>query len=125
MGRECTSLGSPAPIPSSLQVMNWRTKRGLEFHNVLSSLPPVKKIRGPVCDFGEQWRGWNLKENCLLVERAIYTDKETLASIVDDSNGSGRQIRGEDDETNQKLVIVTGKQAMGGGGWPSTAARSP
>ncbi|KAM2695843.1 hypothetical protein EV1_040295 [Malus domestica] len=95
------------------------------FHN------PIKKVRGieflsnPSTVMAENWMGQMLPERCLMIERAVYMEGETM------EGSNGRQCLGVDreegcvDDNEQDKQSELSFQARGGGGWPSTAARLP
>lgn len=66
-----------------------------------------------------------LRERCLLMEQAIYTEEEVpagpsecsaLLECLEEELGA---------HTSQVVAINAGKMVRGGGGWLSIAARSP
>ncbi|CAN6706079.1 unnamed protein product [Malus baccata var. baccata] len=106
-------------------------KRGGRFQRWEFLHNPLKKARGleflynPSAVLEETWIGQNLQERRLLIEWAIYTEGTTMKG----SSGSQRLGGGLEavcaDVHVQDKQSESSNQARGGGGWPSTAARSP
>ncbi|KAM1726226.1 hypothetical protein ACFXTI_016721 [Malus domestica] len=104
-------------------------KRGGRFQRWEFLHNPLKKARGleflsnPSAVLEEI--GQNLHERCLLIERAVYTKGTTMEG----SSGSHRLRVGLEevcaDAHVQDKQSESSTQARSGGGWPSTAARSP
>ncbi|KAM1381509.1 hypothetical protein ACFX2F_034086 [Malus domestica] len=106
-------------------------KRGGRFQRWEFLHNPLKKARGleflsnHSAVLEETWLGRNLPERCLMIERAVYTEGETM------EGSSGSQRMGVcleevcEDAHVKDMQSDSSTQARGGGGWPLTAARSP
>lgn len=90
-----------------------------------------KKVRGPESEedrkgkMAEKLRGMSIKERCLLVERAIYVEDELQEVPLEFHDMWDYMEEISEVEKCKILAKKAGKQAQGGGGWPSIAARLP
>ncbi|KAM1242123.1 hypothetical protein ACFX15_033244 [Malus domestica] len=106
-------------------------KRGGRFQRWEFLHNPLKKARGleflsnHSAVLEETWLGRNLPERCLMIERVVYTEGETM------EGSSGSQRMGVcleevcEDAHVKDMQSDSSTQARGGGGWPLTATRSP
>ena len=65
---------------SSRESYGWRLKREMLLANMGEPQHPYKKFRNPFNGGGEPWMSLNMKESCIMVERAFFKEGELLAS---------------------------------------------
>ncbi|KAB2600030.1 hypothetical protein D8674_010301 [Pyrus ussuriensis x Pyrus communis] len=70
-------------------------------------------------------RGISIKEKCLMVERAIYTEKELQDVPIEYQDMWEYMEEVFEVEKNEIMARKSGRMARCGGDWPIIAARSP
>ncbi|KAM1780202.1 hypothetical protein ACFX12_041496 [Malus domestica] len=106
-------------------------KRGVEPSSMELIPSPQKKTRGPNPDTDRQGKMVelvqvrSLKESCLLVNRVRY-DEAVLHEGTMEARDLWDHVEAVSGERESSVLAACASNlAQGGGGWPSTAARSP
>ncbi|CAN6585738.1 unnamed protein product [Malus baccata var. baccata] len=116
--RELTPVGSPM-------------KRGAEVQGIELMQSPHKKNKAFESTevrkktMAKKLREMSAQEKCLMVERAIYAEDELQEVLIEYQDKWEFMEEVFEAEKIALMARKTGKMARGGGGWPSTAARSP
>ncbi|KAM0977287.1 hypothetical protein ACFX2I_020016 [Malus domestica] len=106
-------------------------KRGVDPQNMDMTQSPQKKVRGTESEkptkgkMVENSRGLSMMDRCVVVKRTIFTEDELHAVLLELYEKWDSVDENLEAEKWEILAKTSGKQVQGGGGWPSTAARSP
>lgn len=119
-------------MPSnSLLTKGSSQKRGVEPLSIDIPFSPQKKVRGIECEAISKGkkvmslRDMHLQNSSFRVDRVDYV-KDELQEESSELRDMGDNM-GEISEVEKCKILAkrAGKQIQGGGGWPSTVARSP
>ncbi|KAM2391130.1 hypothetical protein ACFX1X_034780 [Malus domestica] len=92
---------------------------------------PQKKVRGIESEeptkrkMAKNLRRLSMKDSCGVVERTNFTKDELHAVPLELCEKWDSVEENVEAEKWDILATTSGKHVQGGGGWPSTAARSP
>ncbi|KAM2354887.1 hypothetical protein ACFX1X_009562 [Malus domestica] len=106
-------------------------KRGMDPQNMEMTQSPQKKVRGTESDkptkgkMVENLRRLSMKDSCGMVERTNFMEDELHAVLLELCEKWDYVKENVEAEKWEILATTSGKLVQDGGGWPSTAARSP